>query len=177
MHAGLCPLDWDGWILPWNGKTFVSPSLGGRYQKLELESISVLMAKKAPLFTRLQKHFGTDPAQLPVLEQNYEFYDRANLHLAIDELSQSVEDPPTLIGIVFIEDYHSVSLSRLSRRATSEEYDEGPVEYIDEPMPDKQRLSCVKRGLYLSAARTSATAAWDRLHSLPRREHDRSLDW
>lgn len=120
-----------------------------RNQKLDLVGATTAMAKKAPLLTRLQKHFGTDPSQLPVLEQNYEFYNRANLHLAIDELSQSVDDPPTLIGIVFIEDYHSVSLSRLSRRATSEEYDEGPVEYVDEPLPDKQRLSCVKRGLYL----------------------------
>ncbi|MCH5375025.1 MAG: hypothetical protein JJ992_13700, partial [Planctomycetes bacterium] len=107
------------------------------------------MAKKSPLFSRLRDHFGTDPAQLPVLEQSYRFYDRPNLHLAVEDLSQSADEPPVLIGIVFTEDYHSVSLSKLTRPATAKEYDEGPVEYVDEPLPGKQRLSCVKRGLYL----------------------------
>ncbi|MFM7930178.1 MAG: AAA family ATPase, partial [Pirellula sp.] len=83
------------------------------------------------------------------LEQNYAFYERANLHLAVDDISESADSPPTLTGIVVTEDYHSVSLSKLSRPATAENYDEGPVEYVDEPLPNKQRLSCVKRGLYL----------------------------
>ncbi|MFM7517869.1 MAG: AAA family ATPase [Pirellula sp.] len=107
------------------------------------------MAKKPLLFSRLHGHFGADPAELPVLEQNYAFYERANLHLAVDDISESADSPPTLTGIVVTEDYHSVSLSKLSRPATAENYDEGPVEYVDEPLPNKQRLSCVKRGLYL----------------------------
>ncbi|MBL9163491.1 MAG: 26S protease regulatory subunit [Planctomycetaceae bacterium] len=106
-------------------------------------------AKKPLLFARLHNHFNVDPAQLPVLEQSYAFFERANLHLAIDELSRSADSPPTLIGIVVTEDYGSVTLSKLSRPATAEKYDEGPVEYVDEPLPNKQRLSCVKRGLYL----------------------------
>lgn len=107
------------------------------------------MAKKPLLFSRLHGHFGADPAELSVLEQNYAFYERANLHLAVDDISESADSPPTLTGIVVTEDYHSVSLSKLSRPATAENYDEGPVEYVDEPLPNKQRLSCVKRGLYL----------------------------
>ena len=107
------------------------------------------MAKKPLLLSRLHDHFGEDPAQLPVLEQSYAFYERANLHLAIDDLSQSTDSPPKLSGIVVAEDYHDVSLSKLSCPATAESYDEGPVEYVDEPLPNKQRMSCVKRGLYL----------------------------
>ena len=42
-------------------------------------------------------------------------------------------------AIVVTEDYHAVSLSKLSRPATAENYDEGPVEYVDEPLPNKQR--------------------------------------
>jgi len=107
------------------------------------------MAKKPLLFRKLRDHFGVDPAQLPVLEQSYAFYERANLHLAVEELSQSADAPPELNGIVVTENYHSVSLSKLSRPATAENYDEGPVEYVDEPLPNHERLSCVKRGLYL----------------------------
>ena len=85
------------------------------------------MARKPLLFTRLRDHFNADPAQLPVLEQGYAFYERANLHLAIDDLSQSADSPPTLTGIVDTEDYHSVGLAKLSRPATAENYDEGLV--------------------------------------------------
>lgn len=107
------------------------------------------MPKKALLFTRLKEHFGVDPAELPVIEQHLAFYDRANLHYAIGEVAAATESKPTLIGIVVAEDYHSVSLSKLSRPKTAKAYDEGPVEYVDEPLPNKQRVSCVKRGLYL----------------------------
>ena len=109
----------------------------------------LLMSKNPLLFSRLHNQFGGDPAKLPVIEQVYGFYDRANLHLAIEELADAADDKPALVGIVMTEDYHSVSLSKLSRPATAESYDEGPVEYIDEPLPNGQRMSCVKRGLYL----------------------------
>jgi len=107
------------------------------------------MAKKPLLFARLHGHFDRDPAELPVLEQNYAFYERANLHLAVEDLSKDADAPPVLTGIVVTEDYHSVSLSKLSRPVSAANYDEGPVEYVDEALPNKQRLSCVKRGLYL----------------------------
>lgn len=107
------------------------------------------MSKTPLLFLRLQSHFGGDPAKLPVIEQVYGFYDRANLHLAIEELAEAADGVPELVGVVLTEDYSSVSLSKLSRPTTAEHYDEGPVEYIDEPLPNGQRMSCVKRGLYL----------------------------
>lgn len=111
--------------------------------------VSLLMTKNPLLFSRLQSHFGSDPAKLPIIEQGYGFYDRANLLLAIEELADAADDTPTLVGIVVTEDYQAVSLSKLSRPATAASYDEGPVEYIDEPLPNGQRMSCVKRGLYL----------------------------
>jgi hypothetical protein len=54
------------------------------------------------------------------------------------------------------EEYRTVSLSKLSRPATSREFLEGPVEYRDVELADGQHLACVKRGLYLGwAAATS----------------------
>lgn len=104
------------------------------------------MPKKPALLLRLQQHFHSDPAKLPVIEQTYAIYERANLHLALEELT----DPDTLVlvGIVVEEDYRGVSLSKFSRPDSAKDFDEGPVEYVDEPLPNHQRLSCVKRGLY-----------------------------
>ncbi len=108
------------------------------------------MTKKKPvLCRRLHDHFDHDPADLPVLEQHYGFHERANVHLAITDLSKTADTEPGLLGIVLDRHHDTVSLSKLSRPATAEDFDIGPVAYVDEPLPAKQRLSCVKRGLYL----------------------------
>src|SRR5687767_5927830 len=99
---------------------------------------------KSLLFAKLQKHFGVDPGGLPVLEQTYSFYERANVHLAISELASTADKLPSLTGIVVSEEYSSVSLSKLARPASADNYDVGPVEYVDQELPGEQRLSCVK---------------------------------
>lgn len=106
------------------------------------------MAKMPLLYKHLRSHFATNPAKLPVLERTYASYERANLHLAIEELAKSADAPPILTGII-LKDYDSVSLSKLTRPETAAQFDMGPVEYVDVALPSKQRLSCVKRGLYL----------------------------
>lgn len=107
----------------------------------------VKQSSTAPaLFSRLRKHFNSDPSKLPVVTQTLQGYDRANLHLTIDELLAKAG--PALVGIVLPNHYQSVSLAKLSRQKTAKEYEEGPVEYIDVQLADEQRLACVKQGLY-----------------------------
>jgi hypothetical protein len=106
-------------------------------------------AQKIPeLLAMLRTHFGADPADLPVVEQEFEGYHRANLHLSIEELL-----PPAgayrLLGVVPRHDYDSINLPKLSRRETAHEYRRGPVEYLDVPLADDRTLACVKRGMYL----------------------------
>ena len=113
-----------------------------------LTFFSAKQMDEAILFNQLTQHFGTDPVSLPVLEQKYTAYERANVHLALAEISNSADSPPTLTGIVVPEDYHSVNLSKLSRPTSAKNYDEGPIEYVDERLPNNERLSCIKRGLY-----------------------------
>ena len=38
------------------------------------------------LLKRLRRHFGREPAELPVVEQSFAYYERPNLHLALEEL-------------------------------------------------------------------------------------------
>lgn len=109
-----------------------------------------MFAPKIPiLLKRLKDHLKVDPATLPVIEQRFDFYHRANIQLAIEDLAKSLDSPMQLYGVVLDEEYRSVSLAKLSRSKDSDEVDEGPIEYVDEPLPNGKQLSCVKRGLYL----------------------------
>ena len=99
------------------------------------------------LFRRLTKHFGTDLAQLPVLVRQFETYERANLHLAIEEAL--ADQSSKLICVIVPEHYHSVTLARLSKKQSASNYAEGPVEFMDVALAGDQSLSCVKRSFYL----------------------------
>lgn len=99
------------------------------------------------LLARLRKHFGTDPAKLPVVEQTFPNYDRANLHLALGELLAG-SDPPAALTGVLVERYSGLSLAKLARKETAKGFQEGPVQYLDVPLADEQKLACIKQGLY-----------------------------
>jgi hypothetical protein len=98
---------------------------------------------------RLRNWFDCDPAELPVIEQNFATYERPNLHLAIEELMQEPGREGQLLGIVVPDEYHSVTLSKLSRKSSSRYFSSGPVEYVDVPLAGGRQLACIKRGLYL----------------------------
>lgn len=50
------------------------------------------------LLKRLTDHLKVDLATLPVIEQRYDFYHRANIHLGIETLSKSSSNPYQLIA-------------------------------------------------------------------------------
>jgi hypothetical protein len=104
-------------------------------------------AKVPALLARLRKHFGTDPAKLPVIEQSFPGYDRANLHLTVAELL-AASDPPAVLTGVLVERYSGLSLAKLARKETAKTFQEGPVQYVDVELADGQKLACVKQGLY-----------------------------
>lgn len=109
-----------------------------------------MASKKEPaLLRRMREHFDGDPAELPVIEQAFALYERPNLHLALAELLNEPGRKAQLIGVVVAEEYHTLSLSKLSRKATAKSFHDGPVEYVDVPLADGRQLACVKRGLYL----------------------------
>jgi cell division protease FtsH len=101
------------------------------------------------LLRRLRKHFNTDPADLPVVEQHFDLHERPNLHMAIEEMLHAPDRHAELLGVLALEEYHSPGLARLSRAASAMRFEHGPVEYVDVPLPGGQHLACVKCGLYL----------------------------
>jgi cell division protease FtsH len=106
-------------------------------------------AGEPALLVRLRSHFGDDPARLPVVEQKFAVYERANLHLALTESLAEPERRAELVGVLALEQFHDASLARLSRAGSAKHFDEGPVEYADVPLPGERHLACVKNGLYL----------------------------
>jgi hypothetical protein len=113
------------------------------------EGVNSSEVAEPTLLRRLRDHFGEEPAKLFVVQQDFANYERANLHLAVQELIERPGSQPVLVGIVVSDEYREVSLSRVSRAASAGQYDEGPVEHIDLPMAVDEQLACVKRGLYL----------------------------
>jgi AAA+ superfamily predicted ATPase len=109
-------------------------------------------ATEPALLARLRQHFGTDPASLPVVVENFESFQRPNFHLTVENLLAEKTPAPVLVGMVIPEHSQGPSLSKFSRHATAAAFEEGPVEYVDTPLGDERRLACVKQGLYLFSA-------------------------
>lgn len=101
------------------------------------------------LLVRLRSHFDGDPSKLPVVEQEFASYERANFQLALAEMLAEPRHRSELLGVIVLEEYRAASLGRMSRVGSAHNFDEGPVEYADVPLPGDLHLACVKNGLYL----------------------------
>ena len=125
--------------------------------------------KNSPvLLRRLCKHFGSDPADLPVVEQQFGLHERPNLHLALAEILGELSRPSELLGILPHQEHETPSLARLSREAVARGFEPGPVGYHDVPLPGGQHLACVKTGLYLIKAEEGPLAL---MVTMPRYVH------
>ena len=105
--------------------------------------------KPVPVFLRrLRKHFGSDPAALPVLEHQFATHDRPNLQLALEEMVAKPKWQSELVGVLAQSDYEGPSLAGLSQPRSARQFANGPVQYLDIALPGGRHLSCVKLGLY-----------------------------
>ncbi|MBW3596770.1 MAG: ATP-binding protein, partial [Planctomycetes bacterium] len=87
---------------------------------------------------------------LPVVHQEFAAYERANLHLALEELLSEEGRETELLGIVARHEYERPALAKLVVDNKGKFYRAGPVEYADLALADDQRLACVKQGLHLT---------------------------
>jgi hypothetical protein len=114
-----------------------------------VEDSTPATARQPSLLQKLRDHFDMEPATLPVVEQSFARHDRPNLHLALEEMLGQDGVQSEIVGVVTLEQYYEPTLAHLSREAAAKHFDEGPVEYTDEPLPGGRQLACVKRGLFL----------------------------
>jgi cell division protease FtsH len=102
----------------------------------------------SPFLRKMKRHLRADPSELSVVEQTFPHYQRANLHLAIDEILRANGTKSKFVGVLPRQEYESVTLAKLSLKATARHVLAGPVAYSDVTVADDRRLACVKRGLY-----------------------------
>ena len=63
------------------------------------QSVAHAEAPDPPLRVRLRAHFATDPAVLPVVGEQFEGYDDANVQLAIDSWLGTERRAAELVGV------------------------------------------------------------------------------
>jgi hypothetical protein len=101
------------------------------------------------LLRQLRRHFGTDPAELPIVEQEFAVYERPNVHLALEAMLAEPGRRAEQIGVLVLDQYRDARLADLTRPASAKRFEEGPVKYVDVPIAGGRQLACVKRALYL----------------------------
>jgi len=123
-------------------------------------------ASRSVLHNRLRRHFGADPRSLTIVQERFSSYERANLHLAIQDTLAELDAPHELLGVVVPDEWNGVTLSKLSDPKLAAHFAPGPVEHLDVKVATGQ-LSCVRRGLHLLRDRGDAFAVllFDDRHS------------
>src|SRR5688572_20642986 len=96
--------------------------------------VGMAISSNSEVLLRLKKHFGGDAAVLPVIQRKFEDYERANLHLALEQLVKDDRGNAKLLGVVEAEDHVEISLAKITHPTTSGRYYEGSVLYVDVPV-------------------------------------------
>jgi hypothetical protein len=110
----------------------------------------------SPLLDRITAHLGADPAQLPVITEEFDTFEQPNVQVAIDEYLAAPDRRATLVGVgVGQKRFMALGLSDLLSRGGHPGLPvlaEGPVDYVNFHLADDRVLSCVQFGLYLISA-------------------------
>ncbi len=104
-----------------------------------------------PFFVaKLTEHFGRDPADLPVVADDFEPMNHPNVQMAIDAFIAAGAIPDELVGIGHQYRHSGFGLSELAS-IRQEHYSptKGPVDYTNVQLGVGRVMTCVQWGLYL----------------------------
>src|SRR5262249_26844521 len=121
-----------------------------------LDQMASQAPAEEPIFLRqLRMHFGSDPATLPIVSEQFEKYDQPNVHTAIETYVSGEGRSSQIMGILAGHAaFRGISLSDLVAPQGfglmgGQAPREGPVQYINVRLEGDRVLSCVQSGLYL----------------------------
>lgn len=107
-----------------------------------------------PLRARLHDHFRTDPAALAVVGDQFDGYDQANVHLAIDAWVGSEGRDAELVGVRSGPMPRPLGLADLALKprpgGVMPQALEGPTERVTVGVGFEDTVACVQSGLYLA---------------------------
>jgi len=113
------------------------------------QAIAQAPVEESVFAKHLRAHFAVDPANLPIVAEQFEKSEHPNLHLAITSLLERDGWSSTLLGVVTVNDYMGVKMAHLLSSQHGMQVTEGPVEYVNIALNDGRVLACVQSGLYL----------------------------
>jgi len=121
-----------------------------------METMSAQQVDEEPQFLRkLREHFGESPKKFPVITEEFNRYDHANLHVAIEDFAKQPGHGSTVVGFLSeMAAFHAPTLAELVSPGSSSLYgraapQEGPVQYINLYLEEGRSLACVALGLFL----------------------------
>jgi cell division protease FtsH len=108
-------------------------------------------AERHSLGRRIAEHIQTDPADLPVVSQDFESYDQPNLQVALDSWLARPGTSHEVVGISGEQRrYMGVAIADLVGRSSwGPPLSEGPVDYHNVQLPNGQTLACLEHALVL----------------------------
>jgi hypothetical protein len=122
--------------------------------KAFLEQMTTQTPVDEPLFlSRIRGHFDADPAHCPILSEEFEISEQANLQIAIEECLARPGRSAELLGVIGDPSYSyaGMSLTQLLVPARSDRpiAIPGPVQYVNIDLEGDSVIACVQCGLYL----------------------------
>jgi hypothetical protein len=100
----------------------------------------------------LRRHFGAEPASLVSVEQSFDKYEHANVHLGIEGYINADQRKASIHGVANYDSFGGLRFAALletSPNALGKMVCEGPVQYANVDLGDDKVLTCVHTGLYL----------------------------
>jgi hypothetical protein len=128
---------------------------GKAFQAFMRQMAGQTPSTEAAVLDRFRKHFGCDPATLPVLSETFDKYDHPNLHLAVETYLSEEGRSAEVFGVTHEHrGYATMNLSELVVPPKPSLWgesgpSEGPVEYSNVPLEEDRALACVSSGVYL----------------------------
>lgn len=100
----------------------------------------------------IRDHLRTDPLRLPVVVQEYQKYERVNLHKGLQSVL-SPNAPLDADGVIAHHDHERPSLARLAHHSFGHHFLVGPPEFTDIEVGPGTRQACLTGGLLLVSYR------------------------
>src|SRR2546427_739608 len=138
-------------------KERISPEEFGLLFKRFLDDIvNRAEVPEGPLLKRLREHLGGELTRMPVISEEFERFQQANLQVAMDAYLEQPGHSADLIGLAAENKRNwGLGLSDFVNRGTSPyslRLAEGPVDYVNFHLDNDRVLPVVQSGLYLVKA-------------------------
>ena len=133
---------------------FSAQDFGATFQDF-MRQMSAQSPKEEPVFLRkLREHFGTSPAELPIISDSVPDHDHPNLQLAIERFLSEKARSSQVLGVISENAYFGLTLSDLVAPGNGGlmrggGVSEGPVKHVNVSLSEGRTLSCIQRGLLL----------------------------